>query len=149
MGSTSNGVSSTQKVGKSLSLPHAAVACAAPLASCGMNWNSKFWKILHIAIISFITPSKIDLSFPWLCSFLMMVLESLSMQTSLKSHFFSKNGSLEACIQFSGCQISNVVDRVRTRTYYKPCMVSADNSQNYLVALLKKRNIKINFNLRF
>ncbi|KAL1104934.1 hypothetical protein V6Z11_D04G099700 [Gossypium hirsutum] len=76
-----------------------------------MNWNSKFWKILHIAIISFITPSKIDLSFPWLCSFLMMVLESLSMLTSLISHFFSKNGSLEACIHFNGRQISNVVDR--------------------------------------
>ncbi|MBA0881157.1 hypothetical protein Goshw_019984 [Gossypium schwendimanii] len=111
MGSTSNGVSSTQKVGKSLSLPHTAIACAAPLASCGMNWNSKFWTILHIAIISFITPSKIDLSFPWPCSFLMMVLESLSMLTSLKSHFFSKNGSLEACIHFSSYQISNVVDR--------------------------------------
>ncbi|XP_012460828.1 uncharacterized protein LOC105780854 isoform X1 [Gossypium raimondii] len=79
MGSTSNGVSSTQKVGKSLA--------ASAAYSHRMCRSVGFLR------------------------FLMMFLESLSMLTSLISHFFSKNGSLEACIHFNGCQISNVVDR--------------------------------------
>ncbi|XP_012460830.1 uncharacterized protein LOC105780854 isoform X2 [Gossypium raimondii] len=58
MGSTSNGVSSTQKVGKSLA------ASAA-----------------------------------------------YSHRMCRSVGFLRKNGSLEACIHFNGCQISNVVDR--------------------------------------
>ncbi|TYH45224.1 hypothetical protein ES332_D11G250200v1 [Gossypium tomentosum] len=41
--------------------------------------------------------------------------------------FLHKNDSLEVCIFFNSFRISNVVDQVRTRTHYKPCMVSDDN----------------------